>query len=64
MAVHSVPKLELSGEIPIVVLDSPETDRGLYILLVCGYVITMLNNMLCCWRDALDSSKMDCQIVY
>ena len=28
-------KLGLSGEIPIVVLDSPETDRGLYELLVC-----------------------------
>ena len=28
-------KLGLSGEIPRVVLDSPETDRGLYVLLVC-----------------------------
>ena len=28
-------KLRLSGEIPRVVLDSPETDRGLYMLLVC-----------------------------
>ena len=28
-------KLGLSGEIPIMVLDSPETDRGLYVLLVC-----------------------------
>ena len=28
-------KLGLSGEIPIVVLDSPETDHGLYLLLVC-----------------------------
>ena len=28
-------KLGLSEEIPIVVLDSPETDRGLYVLLVC-----------------------------
>ena len=27
-------KLGLSGEIPKVVLDSPETDRGLYVLLV------------------------------
>ena len=27
-------KLELSDEIPRVVLDSPETDRGLYVLLV------------------------------
>ena len=27
-------KLGLSGEIPIVVLDSPETDRGLYVFLV------------------------------
>ena len=27
--------LVLSEEIPIVVLDSPETDRGLYVLLVC-----------------------------
>ena len=35
MAIHSVPKLGLSGEIPRVVLDSPETDRGLYVLLVC-----------------------------
>ena len=35
MAVHLVPKLELSGEIPVVVLDSPETDRGLHVLLVC-----------------------------
>ena len=35
MAVHSVQKLGLSGKIPIVVLDSPETDCGLYVLLVC-----------------------------
>ena len=28
-------KLGLSGEIPIVVLDSLETNRGLYVLLVC-----------------------------
>ena len=28
-------KLGLSGEIPIVVLDSLKTDRGLYVLLVC-----------------------------
>ena len=28
-------KLGLSGEIPKVVLDSPKTDRGLYVLLVC-----------------------------
>ena len=28
-------KLGLSGEIPRVVLDSPETNRGLYVLLVC-----------------------------
>ena len=28
-------KLGLSGEIPIVVLDGPEIDRGLYVLLVC-----------------------------
>ena len=28
-------KLGLSGEIPRVVLDSPETDRGLYMLLIC-----------------------------
>ena len=35
MVVHSVPKLGLSGEIPIVVLDSPETDRGLFL---CGFV--------------------------
>ena len=35
MAVHSVPKkLGLSEEIPRVVLDIPETDRGLYELLV------------------------------
>ena len=35
MVVHSVPKLGLSGEIPRVVLDSPETDRGLFL---CGFV--------------------------
>ena len=35
MAVHSVSKLGLSGEILRVVLNSPETDRGLYVLLVC-----------------------------
>ena len=35
MAVHSVPKLGLIGEIPRVVLDSPESDRGLF---VCGFV--------------------------
>ena len=35
MAVHSIPKLRLSGEIPIVVLDNLETNRGLYELLVC-----------------------------
>ena len=35
MAVHSVPKFGLSGEIPRVVLDSPETDHGLYELIVC-----------------------------
>ena len=28
-------KLRLSGEIPRVVLDNPETDHGLYVLLVC-----------------------------
>ena len=28
-------KLRLGGEIPRVVLDSPETDHGLYVLLVC-----------------------------
>ena len=28
-------KLRLSGEIPIMVLDSPETDLRLYVLLVC-----------------------------
>ena len=28
-------KLRLGGKIPRVVLDSPETDRGLYVLLVC-----------------------------
>ena len=38
MTIHSVPKLGLSGEIPKVVLDSPETNRGLF---VCWYVITM-----------------------
>ena len=32
-------KLGLSGEIPILVLDILETDRGLYLLLV--YVIAM-----------------------
>ena len=35
MVVHSVPKLGQSEEIPIVVLDGLETDRGLYVLLVC-----------------------------
>ena len=35
MTVHSVPKLGLNDEIPRVVLDSPETDRGLF---VCGFV--------------------------
>ena len=35
MAVHSVPKLGLSSEIPRVVLYSPELDHGLYVLLVC-----------------------------
>ena len=28
-------KLGLSGEIPIIILDSPETVCGLYVLLVC-----------------------------
>ena len=32
-------KLGLSGKIPIVVLDSPETDRGLF---VCGLCVDML----------------------
>ena len=41
MAVHSIPKFGLSGEIPRVVLDSPETDHGLYELLVCRYVIAI-----------------------
>ena len=50
--------LGLSDEIHRVVLDSPETDRGLYVLLLC------LNNMLCCWCDSLGSSKMNCRIVY
>ena len=38
MAFHSVLKHGLSGEIPIVVLDSPETNRGLYVwlcVLIC-----------------------------
>ena len=35
MAVHSVPKLGLSGQILRVVLDSLEIDRGLF---VCGFV--------------------------
>ena len=35
MAVHSVPKLGLNGKIPRVVLDSPETNCGLF---VCGFV--------------------------
>ena len=35
MVVHSVPKTWTSGEILIVVLDSSETDCGLYELLVC-----------------------------
>ena len=47
-------RLGLSGKIPIVVFDSPETDRGLYVLLVCCYV-------LC---DALGNSKMGCRFVY
>ena len=34
MAVHSVPKFGLSGEIPRLVLDSPETNCGLYEFLV------------------------------
>ena len=45
-------KLELGGEIPRVFLDSPETNRGLYVLLVC---------YLC---DSLGSSKVDCRFVY
>ena len=28
-------KLRLSGELPGMVLDSPKTDLGLYVLLVC-----------------------------
>ena len=35
MAVHSVLKLRLSEEIPRVVLDSPKTDRGLF---VCDFM--------------------------
>ena len=35
MVIHSVPKLGQSEEIPIVVLDSLETDRGLHVFLVC-----------------------------
>ena len=35
-------KLVLSGEIPRVVLESPETDRGLYVLLVCCVVGVIL----------------------
>ena len=35
MAVYSVPKLGLSEEIPRVVLDSPETNRGLF---VCDFM--------------------------
>ena len=35
MAVHSAPKLGLSGEYLRVVFDSPETDHGLHVLLVC-----------------------------
>ena len=35
-------KLGMSGEIPIVVLDNPETDRGLYVLLcilICYFYV-------------------------
>ena len=39
-------KLRLRGEIHGVVLDSPETNRGLYVFLVCRYVIAMFENML------------------
>ena len=35
MTVHSIPKLGLSGEIPKVVLDSPETNHGVYVLFMC-----------------------------
>ena len=35
MTVHSVPKPGLSEEIPRVVLDIPETDRGLF---VCNFM--------------------------
>ena len=35
MVIHSVPKLGLSEEIPIVVLDNPETNRG---LVVCDFM--------------------------
>ena len=39
MTVFSVQKrFGLSEEIPRVFLDSPETDRGLYVLLGCCYV--------------------------
>ena len=34
MVIHSVPKFGLGGEIPRVILDSPETDRGL----LCGFM--------------------------
>ena len=44
MVVHSVPKLGLSEEIPIVVLDSPEIDRGLFVCdFMCSYVIAMID---------------------
>ena len=56
-------RLGLSEEIPIVVLDRPKTDRGLCCLCV-DMLLLCLNNMLCCWRNALGNSKMDCQFVY
>ena len=52
MAVYLVPKLGLSGEIPRALLDSLETDRRLYVLLVC------------CLCESLSNSKVDCWIVY
>ena len=38
-------KLRLSGKIPIVVLDSPEIDHGLYVLLYVDMLLLSLNNM-------------------
>ena len=42
-------KLGLSGEITIMVLDSPETDRKLFCVALCvDMLLLCLNNMLLC----------------